>query len=73
MEFAFDDGIDDLSIDDSDSDVAFQVGAGLGYAVSETITLDLRYRLFAVPSVNYDNTMTEAMSHNLTGDRRVKF
>lgn len=65
------------TLDDNDTGFAFQLGAGVGYAVSDNVTLDLRYRYFSVPTLKYDTTESETESefnsHNITGGVRISF
>lgn len=62
---------------DSDTVFAYQIGAGLEYALSQTVSLDARYRYFATsdPSITIDgeNFDAEFASHNLLLGVRVSF
>lgn len=62
---------------DSDTVFAYQFGAGVEYAISETVSLDLRYRYFATSDPSFDAegvTMdAEFASHNLMLGAKVKF
>lgn len=49
---------------EDDSVFAYQVGAGVGYAVSEKIVLDFKYRYFATADPELANTDAEYASHN---------
>lgn len=55
-----------VSLDQSGSDtiLAYQVGAGVGYAVSETFTLDFKYRFFATEDPEFGSVNMEYASHN---------
>jgi opacity protein-like surface antigen len=61
-----------------DTVLAYQVGAGVGYAVSRALTLDFRYRYLSGEDVQfqYGNGETWEMefgSHNLTAGLRMAF
>jgi len=66
-------------IDDEYDDTvfAYQVGAGVGYAMNETMTLDFMYRFLgtADPEFSYPGGTAEAevSSHNLTVGLRMTF
>jgi len=70
----------DLGIAYSDSDIvfAYQFGAGLEYAVNKNVSLDARYRYFAIsdpsfPHPSLGDIDTEFASHNLMLGARIKF
>jgi opacity protein-like surface antigen len=67
--------VDGTSITDNDDDSAFayQLGAGLGYSITDNITLDLRYRFFSAPNLEFETTETKFKSHNLSAGVRVRF
>lgn len=56
-----------------DTVFAYQIGAGIGYAVSEKLTIDLKYRYFATEDPEFDTTEAEAASHNIIAGVRVYF
>lgn len=64
-------GESDYSQDDTV--FAYQIGAGIGYAVSEKLTIDLKYRYFATEDPEFDTTEAEAASHNFIAGVRVYF
>ncbi|MEN8123433.1 MAG: OmpW family outer membrane protein [Bacteroidota bacterium] len=49
---------------EEDKVFAYQVGAGVGYAISETLILDLKYRYFATADPKFDTAEAEYASHN---------
>lgn len=61
------------SASDNDTVFAYQVGAGLGYAVNETVTIDAKYRYFKPSNPDFDTTTIEYSSHNIYADIRVGF
>nr|WP_320013174.1 outer membrane beta-barrel protein [uncultured Desulfobulbus sp.] len=56
-------GVADMSGDDTV--LAYQLGAGIGYAISEELTLDLSYRYFATTDPSFNGIDVEYSSHNL--------
>ena len=63
-----------LEGDDADDDVlAYQLGAGVGYAVNEKVTIDLKYRYFATDDPKFDGTEAEYASHNIFLGVRYNF
>ena len=58
---------------DEDTVFAYQVGIGLGYAVTEKITIDVRYRYIGTEDSEYDTTKAEFASNNLLFGVRVSF
>lgn len=72
--------VDDLSVGGtsigtaSDAVFAYQVGAGLGYAVNENLTFDLRYRYFGTEDPGFDNNWkTEFGAHTISLGLRCNF
>ncbi len=69
--------VDVLGDDGSDGLLAFQLGAGVGYQVSPTVTVDAKYRYFAAadPEVEIGSSKLEMdiNSHNLLFGFRVSF
>jgi opacity protein-like surface antigen len=66
------------SVSDDDNLLAYQLGFGIGYAMSETVTLDLRYRYLGFDDYEYSEVgvgslSVEASSHNLTAGLRFAF
>jgi len=61
------------NIDDDDAVFAYQVGAGLGYVVSEKIILDFKYRYFGTADPEFYNTDVEYASHNFYVGMRAFF
>lgn len=62
---------------EDDTVFAYQLGAGIGFAVSESVTLDLRYRYLGLADMEFtdgsDKIEVEAASHNITLGLRVAF
>jgi opacity protein-like surface antigen len=58
---------------DDDTVFAYQVGAGVGYAVNEKITIDVKYRYFATADLEFDTTTVEYSGHNFLAGMRVRF
>jgi outer membrane autotransporter protein len=61
------------SISDDDSVFAYQVGLGVGYAVTEKVTIDVKYRYFATDDPEFDTTQAEIASHNFLLGVRFNF
>lgn len=64
---------DDEGDDENDTVFAYQVGAGVGYAINEKVTLDLKYRYFATSDPEFDGVEIEYSSHNFYAGIRVAF
>ena len=62
-----------LDLDDSDGVVAWQFGAGVGYAFSEQLTLDFKYRYFDTDKSDFEMARTKFASHNFTIGARFNF
>jgi len=58
---------------DDDSVFAYQVGLGVGYAVTEKVTIDVKYRYFATEDPEFDTTTAEVASHNFLFGVRFNF
>ena len=67
---------------EDDNLFTYQIGAGLGYAMSETVTLDLRYRYLgaedfetseSMPGFGSGSLKAEVSSHNITAGLRFAF
>jgi len=58
---------------DDDTVFAYQVGAGVGYAVNKKVTLDVKYRYFRTSDPDFDTATAEYSSHNLYAGIRVAF
>jgi opacity protein-like surface antigen len=56
-----------------DTVFAYQIGAGVGFAVNEKVSLDLKYRYFATSDPDFEGTEAEYSSHNLYAGVRVSF
>jgi opacity protein-like surface antigen len=68
-------GDEELELEGSEDDsvIAYQVGAGVGFAVSETMTLDAKYRYFATEDLDFDGADVEHSSHNFYAGIRLGF
>jgi opacity protein-like surface antigen len=66
-----------IGYDESDTVVAFQAGAGVGYRVTPRVTFGLSYRLFGTLDPKFDNGVNqvegEYLSHNFMAGVRVAF
>lgn len=64
-------------VDDSDTVVAYQVGAGIAYELSPLWSFTLAYRYFATTDPNFDSAIgsfeSEYDSHNVIGGIRFTF
>lgn len=61
-------------IGDSDDTVfAYQAGVGIGYAVNNNITIDLKYRYFRTADPNFNGTDGEYATHNIYLGLRYNF
>ena len=58
---------------DEDTVFAYQVGIGVGYAVSEKVTIDVKYRYFGAKDSEYGTTKAEFASNNFLFGVRVNF
>ncbi|MBW2483983.1 MAG: porin family protein [Deltaproteobacteria bacterium] len=65
--------VDGLSGDEDDTVFAYQLGVGAGYAVSETVSLDCKYRYLGTADPDFDGVEIEVASHNITVGIRVAF
>lgn len=61
------------SSNDDDTVFAYQVGAGVGYAVNEKVTIDVKYRYFGTSDPDFETTTAEYSSHNFYAGIRVAF
>jgi len=58
---------------DDDTVFAYQVGLGIGYAINEKVSLDLKYRYFGTADLEFDTTEVEYSSHNIYAGVRIGF
>ena len=65
--------VDGVSYDEDDTVFAYQLGVGTGYAVTETVTLDCKYRYLSTEDFNIEGGEIEVLSHNITVGIRVAF
>ena len=73
LQFSFDDGVSQESVSDDDTVFAYQLGAGIGFAVTDMITIDLRYRYFSASKLELDTTRFKLSSHNILTGVRINF
>ena len=66
-------GLGSLNWSDSDTVFAYQIGAGVEYAINQTVSLDARYRYFATSDPSFETMDAEFSSHNLMLGAKVKF
>jgi opacity protein-like surface antigen len=67
--------VDGLTYDEDDTVFAYQLGVGTGYAVTETVTLDCKYRYLRTQDFNIEGGDIEVASpsHSITVGIRVAF
>jgi len=58
---------------EDDNVFAYQVGAGLSFAVNQEVNLDLKYRYFGTTDPEFDGIEAEYSSHNVYAGIRVAF
>ena len=58
---------------DEDTVFAYQIGFGVGYAVTEKVVIDVKYRYFGTEDSEYDTTEAEFASNNFLFGMRVNF
>jgi opacity protein-like surface antigen len=64
---------DSRNIDDKDGAPAFQATAGIGYALTRQVTLNLKYRYFWTSDLTFDDAKATYSSNNITAGIRVAF
>lgn len=64
-------GLPSTSYDDTV--FAYQVGAGVSYAVHEKMTLDVKYRYFVTSDPDFNTLTSEYSSHNIYAGIRLAF
>ena len=64
---------DDANIDDDDTVFAYQLSAGVGFEITERITLDLKYRYFETEDLDIKNGTVEYSSNNVYTGIRLSF
>jgi len=67
--------VDGDGFDGSEDDnvFAYQLGAGIGYAASDNVTIDAKYRYFATADPDFGDAEAEVASHNIYLGIRVNF
>lgn len=67
--------VDGVTDDEDDTVFAYQLGVGAGYAVTETVTLDCKYRYLSTEDFNIEGGHVEVASpsHSITAGIRVAF
>jgi len=58
---------------DEDTVFAYQIGIGVGYAATEKVTIDIKYRYFGTEDSEYDTTEAEFASNNILLGVRINF
>jgi opacity protein-like surface antigen len=66
-------GLGFSSSSDKDTVFAYQIGIGVGYAVTEKVTIDVKYRYFDTEDSEYDTTEAEFASNNFIFGVRINF
>jgi len=59
--------------DEDDTVFAYQVGAGIGFAATETLTIDLKYRYYGTADPEFEGVKAEVGSHNILLGLRYNF
>ena len=59
--------------DDDDIVFAYQLGAGIGYGISENLTIQAGYRYFATADPDFSGTEAEVASHDIYLGMRFYF
>jgi len=62
-----------LSAESDDNVLAYQVGAGVGYKLTENTTATLGYKYFGTSDPNFDGVDAEVGTHNFTVGVRLAF
>ncbi len=57
----------------NDTVLAYQISLGLGYAIREDATIDVRYRYSSALDPEFEGVEIEAASHNVLLGLRVRF
>jgi opacity protein-like surface antigen len=58
-------GIGPITSSGDDTAFAYQFGVGVGYAVNDKVTIDVKYRYFGTADLEFDTTEVEYSSHNI--------
>ena len=67
-------GSGEPDLNDDDTVFAYQVGAGVGYAVNAQFTIDVKYRYFAAEDAKlFETAEVEIASHDLLLGLRFNF
>lgn len=66
-------GLGRIRLSDDDKVFAYQIGAGIGYAMSEKVFFDVKYRYFATSDPDFEAVEAEFSSHNIYAGIRVSF
>jgi opacity protein-like surface antigen len=61
------------SVSDDDNVLAYQIGAGIGYAITKDLNLDLKYFYFGTEDPEFDTTTIEYSGHNVYAGIRIAF
>jgi opacity protein-like surface antigen len=66
-------GFGTISSSVDDTVFAYQVGAGLGFAVNEKLSIDLKYRFLGTSDPNFEGTTVTYSTNNFYAGLRVSF
>lgn len=66
-------GLGQISSSDDDTVFTYQLGAGVGYAVNEKVTVDVKYRFSAFSDPELDGMTAEFSGHIIYAGVRVTF
>lgn len=64
---------DGLDVDDNDTVFAYKFAVGLGYAVTEKVSLDVKYSYFGTSDLEFDTATVEYSGHIISAGIRVTF
>jgi opacity protein-like surface antigen len=65
--------LNDLGYDYDDTVLAYQVGAGFAFALDQQIIIDLKYRYFRTPELDFDGIKCDFSSNNIYLGLRYNF
>ena len=66
-------GVGGISTSDQDTVLAYQFGAGLGYDVTDKITIEAGYRYLTGQNAEFGTDKVSFASHNFTAGVRIQF
>jgi opacity protein-like surface antigen len=65
--------VDERGFNDYDKVFAYQIGAGIGYAINERVTVECKYRYFATADPELSGVDVEYETHNIYAGMRYAF